>query len=790
MAIDYTFRPGESVASYNARIERERAADRKSSSSKTSSTSSKSSSSSSSKTSSTKTSTPTPTASSGSSSGGSYVIKSGDNLSSIAARNGTTVAALAAANGITDPNKIRAGATLVIPGKGGSSAATTGGSNVQDLIRQLEEAQKQLATMKGGDTKTKQPMPSNGSAYFSDDYALVKVVGANGYDSGTVWLVDVENKTMRPFSSTSAIERLYGRDFEEIEDSINVVDSAALAQGGVLHGFQALGSEYAIKKDGTAKALDYSPGSLSQRYGAGINEDAELRAYQAVDGFMDLLKGGAGKISSSQLSKAKGDSSLMAFYISALAYGGYSLSDVYSDLKRRELGITNAFPISASQPRTQYQSTPEYKAAVDNPKLKPPTEIEGMSSSVLNLPLYDIPSEAFKKLTPLLDPDSDEFQDAMDDAVSSIYESQLQMLTAENEQDLAMAQAAWEQNKKTIERTLGISLSNNVTEAWKQIESYQNDASTKGIYNSGLMNETVDEYLRQVRNTDQQNRESTLTQKEQQDIDYFTKYASPAQIKAMIDEDQAAGLPQDQWRASKWGLIPSQEIQDYFSMNNLKKLFPDEKEETLQKLRDQYIDPNGYMYSNLYGTYSQNMYNTGQNYDTWKRQKVFADSLLDEEEAYSQYTKPDSEFLRGEISEGALEGAGLLDKKKKTVDLSKEAKSALGRLINQGATGKVGSGTSTTKAAAPAAAPAKASPAPIPAPKAPAPVAPAPIQPPKPTTPVLNGSTIKLPTTPGYTPVSTYQPAKTSPLVTTGSTGLGQVASNVSNWVLGLFGKK
>ncbi len=46
--------------------------------------------------------------------GGSYTIKSGDNLGSIARRNGTTVAKLKAANGLSSDN-IRAGKTLKIP---------------------------------------------------------------------------------------------------------------------------------------------------------------------------------------------------------------------------------------------------------------------------------------------------------------------------------------------------------------------------------------------------------------------------------------------------------------------------------------------------------------------------------------------------------------------------------------------------------------------------------------------------------------------------------------------------
>ncbi len=55
----------------------------------------------------------------------SYTIRSGDTLSGIAARYRTTVSALAAANGIRNPNLIRAGATLRIPGA--SSPAPSGG---------------------------------------------------------------------------------------------------------------------------------------------------------------------------------------------------------------------------------------------------------------------------------------------------------------------------------------------------------------------------------------------------------------------------------------------------------------------------------------------------------------------------------------------------------------------------------------------------------------------------------------------------------------------------------------
>jgi hypothetical protein len=50
-----------------------------------------------------------------------YEIQPGDNLTEIARANGTTVEAIMQANGITDPNMIQAGATLKLPGGGGTN---------------------------------------------------------------------------------------------------------------------------------------------------------------------------------------------------------------------------------------------------------------------------------------------------------------------------------------------------------------------------------------------------------------------------------------------------------------------------------------------------------------------------------------------------------------------------------------------------------------------------------------------------------------------------------------------
>ena len=57
----------------------------------------------------------------------SYTVKRGDTLTAIAAAHGTTSSALAAANRLTDPSRILAGRSLLVPGAGshGSAVSTT-----------------------------------------------------------------------------------------------------------------------------------------------------------------------------------------------------------------------------------------------------------------------------------------------------------------------------------------------------------------------------------------------------------------------------------------------------------------------------------------------------------------------------------------------------------------------------------------------------------------------------------------------------------------------------------------
>ncbi|GHF10220.1 LysM peptidoglycan-binding domain-containing protein [Pseudolysinimonas yzui] len=68
----------------------------------------------------------------------SYTIKSGDTISSIAARFGVTTQAVLAANGLTASSIIYPGQTIVIPAAGGSSAGGASGGSVTTLTAEQE----------------------------------------------------------------------------------------------------------------------------------------------------------------------------------------------------------------------------------------------------------------------------------------------------------------------------------------------------------------------------------------------------------------------------------------------------------------------------------------------------------------------------------------------------------------------------------------------------------------------------------------------------------------------------
>jgi len=183
----------------------------------------------------------------------------------------------------------------------------------------------------------------DGNPYFMGENALIKFSNG-GENSGpeTYWLVDKNNHTIRPFESDMALDAAFGEDLQSaLQNTMTVVppaiDSSGNITDGILNDYTILGPEYAIKEDGTSKPLEFSSHQLRGRYGKPIDENIEGLSAEALDGFLNLLKTNEKKtnISANFLNNLKKDEQLMAFFISALAYGDYTLGDIYADIARR-----------------------------------------------------------------------------------------------------------------------------------------------------------------------------------------------------------------------------------------------------------------------------------------------------------------------------------------------------------------------------------------------------------------------------------------------------------------------
>jgi hypothetical protein len=183
----------------------------------------------------------------------------------------------------------------------------------------------------------------NGNPYFMGDHALVKFSGGEeGFGPDTYWLVDKSNHTIRPFESHMALDAAFGQDLEEALNNVVIIAQPQVNQSGditdgVLTDFSILGPEYAIGEDGSSKELDFSNQDLKGRYGKPIDDKNENLAIQALDGLLSHLDKRQSEtgIPPTFIKKLKNNQRLMAFYISALAYGDYALKDIYSDITKR-----------------------------------------------------------------------------------------------------------------------------------------------------------------------------------------------------------------------------------------------------------------------------------------------------------------------------------------------------------------------------------------------------------------------------------------------------------------------
>jgi hypothetical protein len=178
----------------------------------------------------------------------------------------------------------------------------------------------------------------SGRPYFMGPHAIIKFSGGEeGYGPEVFWLVDKENHTIRPFESHMALDAAFGDGLQEALSKVVTIsqpkiDNNGDIKEGVLADFNILGPEYSIKEDGTSKPLHFSPHQLRSRYGKPVNEEAETKAEREVDNLLNELgrNENGSEMTAKFINGLRKDHQLMAFLISAHAYGGYDKNDIHA----------------------------------------------------------------------------------------------------------------------------------------------------------------------------------------------------------------------------------------------------------------------------------------------------------------------------------------------------------------------------------------------------------------------------------------------------------------------------
>lgn len=500
------------------------------------------------------------------------------------------------------------------------------------------------------------------------DQGLLKISAPTGYYGDLTRAAMAAWQKQNGMNVDSSQSGFYG---PQTRTKMQAVSSGSGTQTGTQSGGTPAGTQTDVTNTDTGSSTSTTGGSSTGTTGdttttkkymydsANRDSTLEQNAYMGVYGMLNAPQNNtASGISKAEIDKINANPELLAMYVGALAYGGYTLGDVYKDMKRREMidngdrSVESMVIISPTVSRTDYAATPEGQAATSNPVFKDLNPAFGnIDPSIFNLPIFNVDDKLFQQLVPIMDPNSPEFKAEKDKIQSTLYDIMQLQINAKTEEEKAAADWEYRQFTETLQKTYGIQLANDATAAWAQIENLGKNYTAQGIGNSGIEAGAVDDYLKTIRQKDKNLREEKMTKQMTKDAAYYTASASPAQIKALIEEDMAKGLPRDQWRATQWGLVPSQTTIDALSMDALRAKYPGTADSVLQNMRDSLLDENGNYRSNVF----QNQWNSSYNQfdpnsvvrqrDLAVNNAVMQNSLNKEQQAYADFTKVGSSVI-------------------------------------------------------------------------------------------------------------------------------------------------
>lgn len=440
------------------------------------------------------------------------------------------------------------------------------------------------------------------------------------YSAKTVFLVDNTNKTIRPFINEEAFNNFMkqiGRDEITIANAetsgyINVASPNLLNQGYALSGYKLLSTEQGIQASGnfmTEENIDTD--SLSRTYGYQKNSNAVSLAFRVLDntsdsgGLLSMLKNDSSSgISPELIDEISKDANIMTMYVNALAYGGYDVPAIIRDIKRRQLvkngetQFTNVKVIDTTKTASQYYGTAEGQRAINDTNLSVPKYLSSLDTNTLkNLSIFQLPQEAFDVLTPVFDMTSESGKQLMESIDTAYYDVLMQQLEAKTEQEKALADYGWSTFRKELADKYNIQLGDNALAAWDKLQSIRESGTQANIGKSGIYQEMIDKYLQSVRRNNQRLRDEKISTEQKQEIEYLLKYGTAEQIQTFLNNITD---PTEKSLLEKY-FKPDAETKNYFSLSNLKSLFPNVDEKTLKRYSESLLDPgSGLFRSQIY----------------------------------------------------------------------------------------------------------------------------------------------------------------------------------------------
>lgn len=536
----------------------------------------------------------------------------------------------------------------------GSSTMPTPGSTPSGATTPIPTVPQQPFATEGGFSSS--TLPPTGTAFTNQH--LVKFSsdpnGAGEGDASTVWLVDGATHTLRPFMSMSAINNYFGSSAPQALASIVTMPVTALSDSGALARFRTLDHTSGIQSDGSVLNSSFSVSSLQNHYGnsASSSEQEQLKA-RAIEILKSikmntdnlLANGTLRGFTQQSLNAVFSDSTQLARLINAVAFGGYNGQDITKEAMRLAMvkdgrtELANQSLISETQNRAAYSNTESYKQANALPALNIPGDAAAKIMAATTRP------EFFKEGVVT---DLGSMKANIDKIGTTYYDLIEQANSATTERDHQMAQTNWDNFRKTLQSKYGITLAKNAVDAWGQIQALQNTVASGGLAGSGIANEQIDQYLKQVRTSDRISRMSKLEEGEKQEMAFYTGSASPEQIAALIAQDRASGLPNDQWKSVKFGLMPSNDLKSQFDVETifqkLKKDKPDQPDWLLrqqaQLTHDSILDKNGNFMSSLYGNLMTKQSDNAANKLLFQQGAAIADINKQNNAIFDQFTDP------------------------------------------------------------------------------------------------------------------------------------------------------